>query len=108
MNISGDLSISEFKTERHAEAVPTRNLGGGFVRKNSFLDLMKTLQGAVQKELDETLTEIQNTFSKTEDATVPEENVENIDEKRTESMPSVEESESEVGENSQEGKKNPG
>lgn len=107
MNISGDLSISEFKTERHAEAVPTRNLGGGFVRKNSFLDLMKTLQGAVQKELDETLTEIQNTFSKTEDATVPEENVENIDEKRTESMPSVEESESEVGENSQEGKKEP-
>ncbi|EMO63689.1 flagellar hook-length control protein FliK [Leptospira borgpetersenii serovar Pomona str. 200901868] len=111
MNISGDLSISEFKTERHAEAVPTRNLGGGFVRKNSFLDLMKTLQGAVQKELDETLTEIQNTFSKTEDTTVPEENVENIDEKRTESIPSAEESESEVeseiGKNSQEGKKEP-
>lgn len=82
MNISGDLSISEFKTERYVEAVPTKNMGGGFVRKNSFLDLMKILQGSVQKGLDETLTEIQNTFSKTEDSAVQEENVESLDEKR--------------------------
>lgn len=84
MNISGDLSVSEFKTERYVEAVPIKK-GGGFVGKSSFLDLIKNLQGSVQKGLDETLTEIQNTLSKTEDSAVrPEENVENIDEKKTE------------------------
>lgn len=107
MNISGDLPISEFKTERYAEAVPTRNVGGGFVRTNSFLDLMKTLQGSVQKGLDETLTEIQNTFSKTEDSAVQEENVESLDEKKTESVHSKEEVESEIGEISKEGEKEP-
>ncbi|EMO57844.1 hypothetical protein LEP1GSC161_0609 [Leptospira santarosai str. CBC1416] len=82
MNISGDLSVSEFKTERYVEAVPIKK-GGGFVGKSSFLDLIKNLQGSVQKGLDETLTEIQNTLSKTEDSAVrPEENVENIDEKK--------------------------
>ncbi|WP_078130611.1 flagellar hook-length control protein FliK [Leptospira alexanderi] len=107
MNISGDLTISEFKTERYAEAVPTKNLGGGLVRKNSFLDLMKTLQGSVQKELDETLTEIQNTFSKTEDSAVQEENVESLNEKKTESIHSKEEVESEIGKISKEGEKEP-
>ncbi|AXR60731.1 flagellar hook-length control protein FliK [Leptospira mayottensis] len=106
MNISGDLSISEFKTERYAEAVPPRNLGGGLVRKNSFLDLMKTLQGSVQKGLDETLTEIQNTFPKTEDSAIQEENVESlINEKKTESMHTQEEVESEIGKISKEGEK---
>ncbi|AVQ13143.1 Flagellar hook-length control protein FliK [Leptospira santarosai] len=86
MNISGDLSVSEFKTERYVETVPIKK-GGGFVGKSSFLDLIKNLQGSVQKGLDETLTGIQNTFSKTEDSTVrPEENVEHIDEKKTESI----------------------
>ncbi|EQA61946.1 flagellar hook-length control protein FliK [Leptospira alexanderi] len=107
MNISGDLTISEFKTERYAEAVPTKNFGGGLVRKNSFLDLMKTLQGSVQKELDETLTEIQNTFSKTEDSAVQEENVESLNEKKTESIYSKEEVESEIGKISKEGEKEP-
>ncbi|MDI7185585.1 flagellar hook-length control protein FliK [Leptospira santarosai] len=89
MNISGDLSVSEFKTERYVEAVPIKK-GGGFVGKSSFLDLIKNLQGSVQKGLDETLTEIQNTLSKTEDSAVrPEENVENIDEKKTESIEST-------------------
>ncbi|MGQ2801765.1 flagellar hook-length control protein FliK [Leptospira santarosai] len=96
MNISGDLSVSEFKTERYVEAVPIKK-GGGFVGKSSFLDLIKNLQGSVQKGLDETLTEIQNTLSKTEDSAVrPEENVENIDEKKTESTRSEEEVEPEI------------
>ncbi|WP_026054519.1 flagellar hook-length control protein FliK [Leptospira weilii] len=107
MNISGDLSISEFKTERYVEAVPTKNMGGGFVRKNSFLDLMKILQGSVQKGLDETLTEIQNTFSKTEDSAVQEENVESLDEKKTESVHSKEEVESEIVKISKEKEKEP-
>ncbi|EMY76022.1 flagellar hook-length control protein FliK [Leptospira weilii serovar Ranarum str. ICFT] len=64
---------------------------GGLIGKNSFLDLMKSLQGSAQKGLDATLTGIQNTFSKTETSETVEENEEVVDEKKTESTRSKEE-----------------
>lgn len=87
MNISGDISTSEFKPQQYPDNTPTLPTIGALIGKNSFLDLMKSLQGSAQKGLDETLTGIQNTFSKTEVSTTTktEEKNEIIDEK-TESV----------------------
>ncbi|EMJ95738.1 flagellar hook-length control protein FliK [Leptospira alstonii] len=90
MNISGDLSISEFKPRQHNEPTSLPSLAGP-IGKNSFLDLMKSLQGSAQKGLDATLAGIQNTFSKTETSETMEENEEVVDEKKTESTKSKEE-----------------
>ncbi len=67
MNISGDLSISEFKPQTRITDQPLNASSiSGLLGKSSFMDLMKSLQGSAQKGLDETLTGIQNAFSKIE------------------------------------------
>lgn len=78
MNISGDLSVSEFKPQ------PVRNLPkmGEAAGRSSFVDLMKILQGSAQKGIEETLAEIQNPSSKAEVPQLEEEDPEILEEKR--------------------------
>ncbi|TGK21789.1 flagellar hook-length control protein FliK [Leptospira kmetyi] len=102
MNISGDISISEFKPQQYPDNTPTLPTIGALIGKNSFLDLMKSLQGSAQKGLDETLTGIQNAFSKTEVPTNKEEKTEIIDEKETESLRTKDEAEVATEETSKE------
>ncbi|AOP35924.1 flagellar hook-length control protein FliK [Leptospira tipperaryensis] len=67
MNISGDLSISEYKPQTRVTEQPLSVSSlSGLIGKNSFMDLMKSLQGSAQKGLDETLSGIQSAFSKIE------------------------------------------
>ncbi|MBM9498984.1 flagellar hook-length control protein FliK [Leptospira sp. 201903071] len=88
MNISGDLSISDYKPQtRVTESTLNAASFSGLIGKNSFMDLMKSLQGSAQKGLDETLSGIQNTFTKTETSEkkeevkeVPKEELESKDE----------------------------
>lgn len=79
MNISGDLSVSEFKPQQSIRNFPKM---GETTGKGSFLDLMKILQGSAQKGLEETLTEIQSKSSQTEPPQSEEEDPEIIKEKR--------------------------
>ncbi|MBW0433721.1 flagellar hook-length control protein FliK [Leptospira yasudae] len=92
MNISGELPLTEFKPQKYTEqtqGLPT--LGGALIGKNSFLDVMKSLQGSAQKGLDETLTGIQNAFSKSEVPAPQEEKIESSDKNDTEEVASKEE-----------------
>ncbi|XDD49402.1 flagellar hook-length control protein FliK [Leptospira sp. WS92.C1] len=100
MNISSDLTVSEFRIKQNVPASgdPTPNVsllsGFGLTGKNSFLDLMKSLQGSAQKGLDETLTGIQNAFSKSE---VPEaKETQESKDKKIESEEPIESEDSEV------------
>ncbi|PJZ57770.1 flagellar hook-length control protein FliK [Leptospira barantonii] len=102
MNISGDISISEFKPQQYPDNTPTLPTIGAFIGKSSFLDLMKSLQGSAQKGLDETLTGIQNTFSKTEVPTNKEEKTEIIEDKTAESVKTKDEAEVATEETSKE------
>lgn len=88
MNISGDLSVSEFKPQQSIRNFPKM---GETTGKGSFLDLMKILQGSAQKGLEETLTEIQSKSSQTEPPQSEEEDPEIIKEKKTRSINSIEE-----------------
>ncbi|EMJ92399.1 MULTISPECIES: flagellar hook-length control protein FliK [Leptospira] len=91
MNISGDLSVSEFKPQ------PVRNLPkmGEATGRSSFVDLMKILQGSAQKGLEETLAEIQNPSSKAEVPQLEEEDPEILEEKKTRPINSAEDDVSE-------------
>ncbi|EJP03026.1 flagellar hook-length control protein FliK [Leptospira interrogans] len=88
MNISGDLSVSEFKPQQSMRSLPKM---GEVAGKNSFVELMKFLQGSAQKGLEETLAEIQNTSSKAELPQPEEEDPEIIEEKKRRSINSIEE-----------------
>lgn len=91
MNISGDLSVSEFKPQ------PVRNLPkmGEAAGRSSFVDLMKILQGSAQKGIEETLAEIQNPSSKAEVPQLEEEDPEILEEKKTRPINSAEDDVSE-------------
>ncbi|TGK31812.1 flagellar hook-length control protein FliK [Leptospira gomenensis] len=67
MNISGDLTISEFKPQTQTGSTPNlTSATGALIGKTSFLDVMKTLQGSAQKGLDETLSGVLKPTSKSE------------------------------------------
>lgn len=84
MNISGDLTISEFKTQTQTNPTPSLSNVGAAIGKNSFLDLMKSLQGSAQKGLDETLNGVLKPSSKTEADSPNNETAEIAESKETE------------------------
>ncbi|MCG6192610.1 flagellar hook-length control protein FliK [Leptospira sp. FAT2] len=91
MNISGELPLTEFKPQKYTEQTPGLPTLGAPIGKNSFLDVMKSLQGSAQKGLDETLTGIQNAFSKSEVPAPQEKKIESSDKNDTEEVASKEE-----------------
>ncbi|TGM61578.1 flagellar hook-length control protein FliK [Leptospira adleri] len=79
MNISGDLSISEYKPQARITDQPLSVSSlSGLIGKNSFMDLMKSLQGSAQKGLDETFAGIQSAFSKIEAPEKKEEEIKEV------------------------------